>query len=52
VIRRIYPNLEGDGKSWFRLRFKPPAEGKRLRLASRVRAELDKIVLGKSDRKV
>jgi hypothetical protein len=50
AIRRIYPNLEGDGKNWFRLKFKPPAplpSGKRVRLASAVRKELDKAVAAK-----
>jgi hypothetical protein len=46
MIRRIYPNLDGDGKTWFRLRFGPPPNGKRHRLASAVRAELDKAVRG------
>ena len=49
AIRRIYPNLDGDGKSWFKLTFHlakqaagpaPP----RQRLAAAVRAELDKAV--------
>ncbi len=50
MIRKIYPELGGDGKSWFRLKFKGPGAesvGKRRKLASAVQAELDKAVRGK-----
>jgi hypothetical protein len=29
MIRKIYPDLAGDGKSWFRLKFRPPGGGER-----------------------
>lgn len=49
VITRLYPNLESDGKSWFRVRFrmeKPADLGTQARkqLARSIRAELDKAV--------
>lgn len=46
VIRRIYPNLEQDGKSWFRIKFRPSPAARKRRLAAAVRAELDKAVRG------
>jgi hypothetical protein len=44
AIRRIYPDMDGDGKSWFRLKFKLDSQDARLRLARVVSAELDKAV--------
>jgi hypothetical protein len=59
VLRRLYPNLKGDGKHWYKITFamesaaakaarvKPRKMGGRrqkMRLAERVRAELDKAV--------
>jgi hypothetical protein len=46
VIRRIYPNLHGDGKSWFRIKFRAAAASRKRQLAAAVRAELDKAVRG------
>jgi hypothetical protein len=44
AIRQIYPNLQGDGKSWFRLKFHLSPSSAMEQLASAVRAELDKAV--------
>jgi hypothetical protein len=46
VIRRIYPDMDGDGKSWFRLRFHQERPSPRRQLAAVVIAELDKAVRG------
>jgi hypothetical protein len=44
VIARIYPDMEGDGKAWFRIRFGAPPPSRMAQLAGAVRAELDKAV--------
>jgi hypothetical protein len=57
IIRRIYPDIANDGKSWFKLHFhveparpaKPPKDIQtivRKQLVAAVRAELDKAVHG------
>jgi len=44
AVRKIYPRMEEDGKSWFRIRFMlDPNDPMRL-LAAGVRRELDKAV--------
>jgi hypothetical protein len=44
AIRRIYPHLDGDGKTWFRIKFHLARAEKKQQLADAVRAELDKAV--------
>ncbi|MGA2230316.1 MAG: ASCH domain-containing protein [Tepidisphaeraceae bacterium] len=44
AVRRIYPDMDDDGKSWFRLTFRLDSQDPRLRLAQVVSAELDKAV--------
>jgi hypothetical protein len=44
AIRLIYPDLQEDGKSWFRLRFHLEPAEEMGQLAAAVRAELDKAV--------
>lgn len=44
VIRKIYPNPNGDGKRWYRLKFRLSEAEPRHRLAAAVREQLDKAV--------
>src|SRR5580698_7452026 len=44
AIKKIYGDLRGDGKTWFRLSFKLASAGRMRQLAEALRGELDKAV--------